>query len=91
MKSTSATWLLLNLHFDLALMLIEQGADVDRWDLYGQTPLYVAVDMNTLPKGGRPDLPSEDFTTGLQVAEALLVASRQAYTSGMHVSASVCA
>jgi hypothetical protein len=28
--------------------------------------------MNTLPKGGRPDLPSEDFTTGLQVAEALL-------------------
>lgn len=63
---------LMNLHFDFALFLIEQGADVDRWDLYGQTPLYVAIDMNTLPKGGRPDLPSEDFTTGLQVAEALL-------------------
>jgi ankyrin repeat protein len=28
--------------------------------------------MNTLPKGGRPDLPSEDFTTALQVAEKLL-------------------
>ncbi len=47
---------------------------MDRWDLYGQTPLYVAIDMNTLPRGGRPDLPSEDFTTGLQVAEQLLAA-----------------
>ncbi len=45
---------------------------MDRWDLYGQTPLYVAIDMNTLPVGGRPDLPSEDFTSGLQVAEKLL-------------------
>ena len=62
----------MSLRFDFAMFLIENGADVDRWDLYGQTPLYVAVDMNTLPKGGRPDIPSEDFTTGLQVAEALL-------------------
>jgi hypothetical protein len=30
--------------------------------------------MNTLPRGGRPDLPSEDFTTGLQVAGQLLAA-----------------
>jgi ankyrin repeat protein len=64
----------MNLHFDFASFLIKAGADVDRWDLYGQTPLYIAIDMNTLPKGGRPDLPSEDFTTGLQVAEQLLAA-----------------
>ena len=28
--------------------------------------------MNTLPVGGRPDIPSEDATTGLQVAQLLL-------------------
>jgi len=65
---------LLNLRFKFASFLIGAGADVDRWDLFGQGPLYVAVDMNTLPKGGRPDLPSEDLMTGLQVAEQLLAA-----------------
>ena len=64
----------MNLHFDYAAFLIKAAADVNRWDLYGQSPLYVAIDMNTLPRGGRPDLPSEDFTTGLQVAEQLLAA-----------------
>lgn len=73
-QTTPLVLALMNLRFDFALLLIEKGADVNRWDLYGQTPLYVAIDMNTLPKGGRPDLPSEDFTTGLQVAEKLLAA-----------------
>jgi uncharacterized protein len=73
-QSTPLVVALMNLRFDFALFLIKSGADVDRWDLYGQTPLYIAVDMNTLPRGGRPDLPSEDFTTGVQVAEALLAA-----------------
>ncbi len=67
----------MNLHFDFAAFLIEAGADVDKWDSYGQTPLYVAIDMNTLPRGGRPDLPSEDLTTGSQVAEQLLAAGRE--------------
>ncbi len=64
----------MNLRFEFAAFLIKAGADVDYWDLYGQTPLYVALDMNTLPKGGRPDLPSEDAMTGLQVAQLLLEA-----------------
>jgi len=63
---------LMNMHFNLATVLIAAGADVNRWDFFGQTPLFVAIDMNTLPTGGRPDLPSEDNTTGLQVAELLL-------------------
>ena len=73
-QTTPLVMALLNLRFEFASFLIAQGADVDRWDLYGQTPLYVAIDMNTLPKGGRPDLPSEDLKTGLQVAEELLAA-----------------
>ncbi|MEP7313718.1 MAG: ankyrin repeat domain-containing protein, partial [Pseudomonadota bacterium] len=65
---------IMNLHFEFASELIKAGADVDKWDLYGQTPLYVAVDMNTLPRGGRPDIPSEDHISALQVAKELLEA-----------------
>ncbi|HTY93784.1 MAG TPA: ankyrin repeat domain-containing protein [Steroidobacteraceae bacterium] len=65
---------IINMHFDFAAYLIGAGADVNRWDFYGQTPLYAAVDMATLPAGGRPDLPSEDKTLPLQVAEMALKA-----------------
>jgi ankyrin repeat protein len=65
---------IINMHFDFASYLIAAGADVNRWDFYGQTPLYAAVDMATLPTGGRPDLPSADKTQPLQVAEQLLKA-----------------
>ncbi|HEX3838631.1 MAG TPA: ankyrin repeat domain-containing protein [Steroidobacteraceae bacterium] len=65
---------IINMHFDFASYLISAGADVNRWDFYGQTPLYAAIDMATLPSGGRPDLPSEDQTLPLQVAEQLLKA-----------------
>jgi ankyrin repeat protein len=61
-----------NLHYDSAAALIKAGANPDRWDLWGRSPLYCAVDMNTLPHGGRTDLPSLDDTTGLQIIEMLL-------------------
>ena len=44
---------LMNGHWDTAKLLIDAGADVNAWDWWGQTPLYVAVDMNTLPTGAR--------------------------------------
>ncbi|HYR42420.1 MAG TPA: ankyrin repeat domain-containing protein, partial [Terriglobia bacterium] len=62
----------LNGHFDLAAYLINKGGNPDKWDWWGQSPLYAAVDMNTLPHGGRPDRPSPDETTGLQIIELLL-------------------
>ena len=62
----------LNLRWDFAKYLIGAGANVNDWDLYGQTPLYVAVDMNTLPAGGRVDLPSIDQTTSLDIIDLLL-------------------
>ena len=62
----------LNGRFDVAAYLINKGANVDKWDWWGQSPLYAAVDMNTLPHGGRPDRPSLDETTGLQVIQMLL-------------------
>jgi len=65
---------ILNGHFDLAAYLIQKGASVGKWDWYGRTPLYAAVDMNTIPRGGRPDRPSLDTTTSLQIIEQLLAA-----------------
>jgi ankyrin repeat protein len=65
---------ILNGHFDLAAYLIQKGASPGKWDWYGRTPLYAAVDLNTIPRGGRPDRPSLDGTTSLQIIEQLLAA-----------------
>ena len=64
----------LNGHYDLAAYLVGRGASPNKWDWYGRTPLYAAVDMNTLPRGGRPDQPSLDTTTSLQIIQQLLEA-----------------
>ncbi len=64
----------LNGRFDTAAYLISKGANVNKWDWYGRAPLYAAVDLNTIPRGGRPDQPSLDETTSLQVIEQLLAA-----------------
>jgi ankyrin repeat protein len=63
---------IMNTHYDLAAYLIKKGANPNKWDFWGRAPLYAAVDMNTLPRGGRPDLPSLDETTALQVVQLLL-------------------
>jgi ankyrin repeat protein len=61
-----------NAHFDTAKYLIAKGANVDKWDWWGRSPLYCAVDMNTIPHGGRADGPSLDETTPLEIVEQLL-------------------
>ena len=66
-----AVW---NNHFDTASYLIKAGADVNRWDFWGRTALWAAVDFNTLPRGGRPDRPSVDDTTPLELIRQLLAA-----------------
>src|SRR5262245_20435151 len=64
----------INGRWDLAQYLIKKGANPNKWDLWGRAPLYAAVDLNTIPRGGRPDWPSLDETTGVQVIELLLAA-----------------
>ena len=63
---------LLNRHFDTAVTLIEQGADVNQWDWYGRSPLFVAIELNRIPDSRRNDLPVADAHTGLDVARLLL-------------------
>lgn len=62
----------LNFNFDVAALLVQKGANVNKWDTWGRSPLYAAVDMNTLPTGGRADRPSLDKTTALKLIAMLL-------------------
>ncbi|MGV3590173.1 MAG: ankyrin repeat domain-containing protein [Gammaproteobacteria bacterium] len=71
-RTSALNLALINLHFDTAAALIEAGADVNQWDLFGRAPLYNAIDLHTLPTGGRTDIPSEDELTGYDVAKLLL-------------------
>jgi len=74
-RVTPLNMALLNLHFEAAAALIKAGADVDKWDLYGRSPLYMAADVSTLPtkgNGAMAVLPSTDAVTALDVAKMLL-------------------
>lgn len=71
-RETPLNMALMNEHFDFAKAIVEAGADVDEWDIYGRSPLYNAVDLATLPTGGRPDVPSQDKTPAIEVVKLLL-------------------
>ena len=74
-RMTPLNLALFNLHFDAAAALIAAGADVDKWDLYGRSPVYMAADVSTLPmkgNGAMAVIPSEDSITALDVGRMLL-------------------
>ena len=76
-RITPLNMALLNLHFEFAAVMIEAGADLDKWDLFGRSPLYMAADVSTLPvkgNGAMAVIPSEDSLTALDVAKLLLEA-----------------
>ena len=53
--TTALILAIINAHYDVAALLLEKGADPNVADSTGMTPLYAAVDMNTLPfMHGRP-------------------------------------
>lgn len=60
-----------NFHFDTARVLLDAGANPHRWDWWGRTPLYVAVDMNSY--AGRPQQTTSE-TSGLDIIRRLLEA-----------------
>src|SRR5688572_7673283 len=72
---TALTMALFNLHFETAIAIVKGGADLDRWDLYGRSPVYMAADVSTLPmkgNGAMAVLPSDDTVTALDVAKLML-------------------
>src|SRR5262245_16998854 len=76
-RITPLNMALLNLHFELAAFMIKAGADVNKWDLFGRSPIYMAADVSTLPtkgNGAMAVIPSEDSVTALDVGRLLLEA-----------------
>ncbi|HEY6346117.1 MAG TPA: ankyrin repeat domain-containing protein [Bryobacteraceae bacterium] len=66
---------LLNLHFDTAAVLVQGGADLDKWDMFGRSPVYMAADVSTLPlkgNGAMAVLPSPDKLNALDVGRMML-------------------
>jgi ankyrin repeat protein len=63
-----------NFWFDTGAWLLDHGANPNLWDWWGRSALYCAVDLNTIPRGGRADLPSLDKVSSLQMIEKLLKA-----------------
>jgi ankyrin repeat protein len=64
-----------NMHFDTAAVLVQGGADLNKWDLFGRSPVYMAADVNTLPvkgNGAMTVLPSTDKLTALDVGRMML-------------------
>src|SRR6266446_9725795 len=76
-RVTPLNMALLNLHFEFAAYMIKAGADLDKWDLFGRSPVYMAADVSTRPVKGNGAvvvIPSEDSLTALDVARLLLEA-----------------
>ena len=74
-RVTPINMALMNMHFDFAAYMIKAGADLDKWDLFGRSPVYMAADVSTLPmkgNGAMAVIPSEDKTTALDVGRMLL-------------------
>ena len=67
--TTALAFAILNVHYDLAGMLIEKGAGPNVTDDTGTSPLYAAVDMHTMP----PDLvrPSPVLTDRLDAVDVV--------------------
>ncbi len=69
-----------NMHFDTAAVLItgvngKGAADLDKWDLFGRSPVYMAADVSTLPmkgNGGVAVIPSPDRLTALDIGRMML-------------------
>jgi ankyrin repeat protein len=63
---------LMNANWDLAKRLIEAGADVNQWDIYGEAPLFAAVGLYQRINGGRASIDPLNETSGLSVVNMLL-------------------
>ena len=63
---------ILNANWDVAKRLIEAGCDVNPWDIYGQAPLYAAIDTGNVPSGGRASIDRLNATDGKEIVRMLL-------------------
>jgi ankyrin repeat protein len=71
--TTALVFAIINVHYDLAAVLIEKGADPNVLDLAGMGALYAAADMNSLQwVQGRPAPILTDALDGVDIVRLLL-------------------
>ena len=77
--SSALLMTILNGHFDLAMWLLEQGADPNLQSDPGATPLYAAVHLQWVPKSfyPQPTAIKQENTTYLKLMKALLDAGAE--------------
>jgi ankyrin repeat protein len=63
---------IMNANWDLAKQLIAAGADVNQWDIYGEAPLFTAVDLRNRIDGGRASIDPTNTIKGLAIVNLLL-------------------
>jgi ankyrin repeat protein len=63
---------IMNANWDLAKRLIEAGADVNQWDIYGETPLLTSIDLRTRIDGGRASIDPPNTAKGIDIVKLLL-------------------
>jgi len=62
----------MNANWDLAKKLVEAGADVNQWDIFGAAPLFTTVGGRTRNDGGRASIDPPNQTNGLEMIQLLL-------------------
>jgi uncharacterized protein len=63
---------IMNANWDLAQQLIQAGADVSQWDIFGETPLATAIDLRQRIDGGRASIDPPNQTKGIEIVKLLL-------------------
>ena len=63
---------IMNANWDLARQLILAGADVNQWDIYGETPLFAVVGLHSQINGGRASIDPLNETDGMTILRMLL-------------------
>jgi len=63
---------IMNANWDVAKRLIEAGADVNQWDIYGETPLFTAVGLHTRRDNGKGPIDPVNKTDGMTIVKLLL-------------------
>jgi ankyrin repeat protein len=63
---------IMNANWDLAKQLIDAGADVNQWDMYGEAPLFTAVGLRNQLSGGKGSIDPLNETKGLTIVRLLL-------------------
>lgn len=74
-RETPLLLALMNMHFDTAAVLVKGGADLDKWDIFGRSPVYMAADVSTLPMKGNGAvavIPSADKLTAVEIGRMML-------------------